>query len=153
LIHLLVRWLLKRNTPDKSKQQPMALVSKLLAMLGAICGGIWNGLLFLLKRTDSAAAVYAGMLRWGRRSGLPAVLSETPVEYGERLKQWFPQLKTEIELIIEAFNREIYGQIPPDMRTLTGILSARRRMRNPRHWPLRLRAWFAAPSMEVQASK
>ena len=103
-------------------------------------------LLFLLKRIDSAAAVYAGMLRWGRRSGLPAVLSETPVEYGERLKQSFPRLKMEIEMIIEAFNREIYGQIPPDMRTLTGILSARRRMRNPRHWPLRLRAWFAAPS-------
>ena len=146
LIYLVVRWLLKRNTPDKSKQQPRVLIYRLLAMIGAICVGICNGLLFLLKRIDSAAAVYAGMLRWGRRSGLPAVLSETPVEYGERLKQWFPQLKTEIEMIIEAFNREIYGQIPPDMRTLTGILSARRRMRNPRHWPLRLRAWFAAPS-------
>ena len=124
----------------------MVLISRLLAMIGAISVGICNGLLFLLKRIDSAAAVYAGMLRWGRRSGLPAVLSETPVEYGERLKQWFPQLKTEIEMIIEAFNREIYGQIPPDMRTLTGILSARRRMRNPRHWPLRFQAWFAAPS-------
>ena len=153
LIWVLVRWLLKRNTPDKSKSQPMALISKLLAILLAISGGIWNGLLFLLKRTDSAAAVYAGMLRWGRRSGLPAVLSETPVEYGERLKQWFPQLKTEIEMIIEAFNREIYGQIPPDRRTLTGILAARGRMRNPRHWPLRLRAWFARSSMETRVSE
>jgi hypothetical protein len=146
LIKLLVRWLLKRNTMDKSQQRPMILLSWLLSIIGAVFGGIWNGLLLLIKRIDSAAAVYAGMLRWGRRSGLPVVLSETPLEYGERLKQWFPQLKTEIEMIIEAFNREIYGQIPPDMRTLTGILSARRRMRNPRHWPLRLRAWFAAPS-------
>jgi len=153
LIRLLVRWLLKRNSPDKSKPRPMALISRLLAILGAICGGMWNGLLFLLKKIDSAAAVYAGMLRWGRRSGLPAVLSETPVEYGERLKQWFPQLKTEIEMIIEAFNREIYGQIPPDMRTLTGILSAQRRMRNPRHWPLRLRAWFAGSSLEARRSE
>jgi hypothetical protein len=153
LIYLVVRWLLKRNTPDKSKPRPMVLIYRLLSMIGAICVGIWNGLLVLLKRIDNSAAVYACMLRWGRRSGLPAVLSETPVEYGERLKQWFPQLKTEIEMIIEAFNREIYGQIPPDMRTLAGILSAQRRMRNPRHWPLRLRAWFAAPSMDVQTSK
>ena len=122
-------------------------------MIGAFFLGVWNGLASLLKRIDSAAAIYAGLLRWGRRSGLPAVASETPVEYGARLKQWFPQLKTEIEMIIEAFNRELYGQIPPDKRVLAGIQSAQGRMRNPRHWPLRMRAWFAAPSMEVQDSK
>jgi len=147
LIRLLVRWLLKRNTIDKSKQPPMALLTRLFAIIGAIFQLAWNGLLFLLKRIDSAAAVYAGMLRWGRRSGLAAVASETPVEYGERLKQWFPQLKKEIEMIIEAFNREIYGQIPPDNRALTGIRSAQGRMRNPRHWPSRMRAWFDQPSM------
>jgi hypothetical protein len=144
LIHLLVRWLLKRNTRDESRQQPMVLVSMLLSMIRAICLVVWNGLLFLFKRIDSAAAVYAGMLGWGRRSGLPAVASETPVEYGGRLKQRFPQLQTEIEMIIEAFNREIYGQIPPDERVLSCIQSAHRGMRNPRHWPSRMRAWFAS---------
>jgi hypothetical protein len=147
LIHLLVRWLLKRNTMDKSQHEPMVLLAKLLSMIGAICLGVWNGLLFLLKKIDSAATVYAGMLGWGRRSGLPAVASETPVEYGERLKQSFPRLKMEIEMIIEAFNREIYGQIPPDEMALARIQSAQRRMRNPRHWPSRMRAWFAPPSM------
>ena len=153
LIGLLFRWLLKRNTMDKSKQPPMTLLTRLFAIIGAIFQLAWNGLLFLFKRFDSATAVYAGMLRWGRRSGLPAVLSETPVEYGERLKQWFPQLNKEIEMIIEAFNHEIYGQIPPDNRALTGIQSAQRRMRNPRHWPTRVRAWFAAPSMTTRISK
>jgi len=153
LIRLLIRWLLKRNTIDKSKQPPMTLLTGLFAIIGAIFQLAWNGLLFLLKRIDSAAAVYAGMLRWGRRSGLPAVACETPVEYGERLKQWFPRLKTEIEMIIEAFNREIYGQIPPDKRALTGIQSAQGRMRNPRHWPSRMRAWFAAPSEAARTSQ
>ena len=152
LIHLLVRWLLKRNTMNKSRHQPMVLISKLLSMIGTICLGVWNGLLFLLKKIDSAAAVYAGMLGWGRRSGLPAVASETPVEYGGRLKQSFPRLKTEIEMIIEAFNREIYGQIPPDERDLSRIQSAHRRMRNPRHWPSRMRAWFARPSLATGTS-
>ncbi len=147
LIHRLVRWLLKRNTTDKSRHQPMVLVSMLLSMIKAFFLGVWNGLLFLLRRIDSAAAVYAGMLGWGRRSGLPADASETPIEYGGRLKQSFPRIKTEIEMIIEAFNREIYGQIPPDERDLSRIQSAQRRMRNPRHWPSRMRAWFAPPSM------
>ena len=142
LIRRLVRWLLKRNTINKSKQPPMILISMLLSMLGAILLGVWKGMLFLLKRIDSAAAGYAGMLRWGRRSGLPAAASETPVEYGERLTQRFPRLKTEIEMIIEAFNREIYGQFPPDEMALAGIQSAQGRMRNPRHWPLRLRGWL-----------
>ena len=153
LIYLLVRRFLNRNTADKSRQPLMTLLTGLLAMVGAIFQLACNGLLFLLKKIDSAAAVYAGMLRWGRRSGLPAAASETPVEYGERLKQWFPQLRTEIETIIEAFNREIYGKMPPDKRALAGIRSAQGRMRNPRHWPARIRAWFAAPSMTTRISK
>jgi hypothetical protein len=147
LMIVLVRWLLKRNSGDPFELPSKALGSWLLAMIGAFFLGIWNGLALLLKKIDSAAAVYAGLLLWGRRSGAPAVASETPLEYGARLMQRFPQLQTEIEMIIEAFNREIYGQIPPDMKTLNGILSAQRRMRNPRHWPLRMRAWFAAPKL------
>jgi hypothetical protein len=120
----------------------MGLIAKLIALLGALFQLAWSGLLFLLRRIDSAAAVYAGLLRWGRRSGVPAVASETPLEYGTRLMQRFPQLQTEIETIIEAFNREIYGQIQSEQRILTRIRTARRRMRNPRHWPSRMREWL-----------
>ena len=113
----------------------------------------WNGLVLVFKRIDSAAAAYAGLLRWGRRSGLTAAASETPVEYGTRLGQRFPLLHSEIGLIIEAFNRELYGQRPTDRTVLAGIQSARHRMRNPRHWPSRARAWFTMPSRKVRASK
>jgi hypothetical protein len=151
-IYLWVCRFLNRNTPDKSRPLPFTLLTRLFAIIGAIWQLAWNGLLFLLKRIDSAAAVYAGLLRWGRRSGLPAVASETPAEYGERLKQWFPQLDKEIELIIEAFNREIYGQIAPDNRALAGIRFARGRMRSPRYWPARMKAWFAPPPKKAQTS-
>ena len=147
LIHLVVRWLLKRNSGDTSELPSKALASWLLSMIGAFILSVWNRLASLLKRIDSAAVVYAGLLRWGRRSGSPAVASETPLEYGARLMQRFPQLQTEIETIIEAFNREIYGQVPPEKRVLAGIQFAQRRMRNPRYWPSRMRAWFAAPKL------
>ena len=153
LIRWLVRRLLKRDAGEVSGRPLLALISWLLAVIGTFFRKVRNGLAFLLKKIDSAAAAYAGLLRWGRRSGLTAAASETPVEYGTRLGQSFPLLQTEIELIIEAFNREIYGQMPVDQAVLTGIQSARRRMRNPRHWPPRIRAWFAMPAREVRASK
>ena len=153
LIFLMVRRLLKRNRIDTSDRASMSFLNLLISMICNILQASWNGLVFLLKRIDSAAAAYAGLLRWGRRSGFTAAASETPVEYGTRLGQRFPLLQTEIELIIEAFNCELYGQRPADRTVLTGIHSARRRMRNPRHWPSRARAWFAMPSSKVQASK
>ena len=50
LIYLLVRWLLKRNTIDKSKQPSMILIYRLLSMIGAICVGIWNGIAVPVKK-------------------------------------------------------------------------------------------------------
>jgi len=152
LVHLLVCWLLKRNTMDKSQHGSLMLISKLLSMAAAICLSVWNGLLFLFKRIDSAAAVYAGLLRWGRRSGLPVVLGETPIEYGRRLYRHFPRLKKEIEMIIEAFNSEVYGNIVIDEKRLSRILAARRKMRSPRHWLPRLRAWFVQQPPQLQSS-
>jgi hypothetical protein len=142
LIKVLLRWLLKRNPGDSFDLSSRALASWLLSMIGDFFLGVRHALASLLKRIDSAAAIYAGLLRWGRRSGLPAVSSETPLEYGCRLMQRFPQLQTEIETIIEAFNREIYGQAPTHKITLTRIQTARRRMGNPRHWPSRMRGWL-----------
>ena len=152
LIHLLVRWLLKKNTMNKSRHRPMVLMSMLLSMIGAICVDIWNGLLFLFKRIDSAAAAYSGMLRWGRRSGVSAVLGETPIEYGSRLSHYFPELKEEIEMIIETFNMEVYGNIVIDERLFSRILLAQHKMRSPRHWLSRLRALFVHQSLNLQSS-
>jgi hypothetical protein len=142
LMNQLVRWLLKRNTTDETKPQSSAWLLKLFSLFITIPQGVWNGLLYLLRDVDSAAPIYAGVLRWGRRSGLPPVPSETPGEYGVRLKHQFPKLKEEIEVIIEAFNREVYGQIMIEQRSLSGISSALSRMRSPRHWPSRMRGWF-----------
>jgi hypothetical protein len=97
---------------------------------------------------DSAATVYAGVLLWGRRSGLPRVPSETPSEYEIKLKHQFPKLKEEIEMIIEAFNREVYGEIMTEKRSLGDIAAALSRMRSFRHWPSRMRGWSVQPPLQ-----
>jgi len=142
LMNQLIRWLLKRNTTDETKPQSPAWLLKLLSLFITIPQGVSTRVVHLLRGVDSAASVYAGILRWGRRSGLPPVPSETPGEYGIRLKHQFPKLKEEIEMIIEAFNREVYGKIMIEQRSLSDISSALRRMRSPRHWTSRIRGWY-----------
>jgi hypothetical protein len=142
ILNYLLRWLLKRNTKDGAQSMSASWLLKLLERLISIPLRVWNAFVHLLKGFDSAAMVYSGFLRWGRRSGLAAIPTETPTEYGCRVKHHFPKLKEEIEMIVEAFNREVYGQFIIDKRILSRILSARRKMRNPRHWPSRMRVWF-----------
>ena len=153
LIRWLVRRLMKRNSMDKSKPSSLVLIYRLLAIIGAICRGVWNRLLLVFKRIDSSAAVFTGMLNWGRRSGLPVALSETPIEYGNRLSHHFPQFKEEIEMIIGAFNLELYGDITTNERLLSQIVSAQRKMQSPRHWLSRLRGWFVQQPLQHHSSR
>ena len=141
LMNQLIRWLLKRNPTSEIKPESSGWILKLLSLFITIPQGVWNRVLYLLRGVDSAAVVYAGVLLWGRRSGLPQVPSETPSEYGSKLKHQFPKLKEEIEMIIEAFNREVYGEITTEKRSLGGIAAALSRMRSLRHWPSRMRGW------------
>ena len=69
--------------------------------------------------------------------------TETPFEYGTRLMSCFPGLKTEIELIVDAFNREVYGQTTTNREILSRLRSALRRMKRIRHWPSRIKVWFS----------
>ena len=150
LINRLIRWLLKRNPTGETKPLSSTWIIKLLSLIMTIPHGVWNRVLYLVRGFDSAAAVYAGVLLWGRRSGLPPVPSETPSEYGIKLKHQFPKLKEEIEMIIEAFNREVYGEITTEKRSLGVIAAALSRMRSLRHWPSRMRGWSVQQPLQPE---
>jgi hypothetical protein len=139
----LMAWLLKRNTTDVKQYHLLERFFRFISAILAIPVMAWSAMLSFFKRFDSAVPVYRGMLGWGRRSGLPALQSETPMEYGQRLSQHFPQLSEDIKIIIETFNIEVYGSIAIDQLLLARILSARRTMQSPRHWPARIKIWFA----------
>ena len=68
--------------------------------------------------------------------------SETPAEYGEKLKDHFPRLQNEICLIVDAFNREYYGQMKTGDRQLTEIKAAHRSMHRIKHWTGRIKVWL-----------
>jgi hypothetical protein len=145
LVYLLIyilRLLLKRSRDDTALPLSIGWISDLLRKLVELPLFFWRRWVSLLKGIDCAAIVYAGMLRWGRRSGMILVHSETPAEYGTRLVNCFPGLKAQIELIVDAFNREVYGQTTTDRETLSRLRSARRRMKRLRYWPSRIKVWF-----------
>jgi hypothetical protein len=98
-----------------------------------------------LRGYRDAVQLYRALLKWGRRSGLPHHLSETPVEYGSRLRMRFPYLGGEIGGIVEAFNLAVYGEMRLDDEQMTLAKLAWRRLRSPRYWPSRMKSWFLQP--------
>jgi hypothetical protein len=98
------------------------------------------------KGHEGAVQLFTALLSWGRHSGLPHFLSETPREYGLRLKNRFPSLKKEIESIIEAFNQQVYGELILNEQQLAIAESAWRRLRSPFYWPSRLKTWLLRPT-------
>ena len=138
----LVQWLLKKNTGNQENLITVAKTVRFLKTCLVYILRMGQKILKAMKRGDSAAIIYYRMLRWGRVCGLTAKSNDTPREYGHRLMQSFPDLKPEINLIVESFNHEIYGQAAAPKETLVRLVSAQRHMRRLRYWPSRLHAWF-----------
>jgi hypothetical protein len=143
LIYRLVIWLSKREGSSAGQVSLLKGIGRFLKACHMFMQKSLRKILALVKGPDSAAMLYYRLLRWGHYSGLTPIPSDTPSEYGRRLMQSFPDLKSEIHLIVEAFNREIYGRTSIDKQTLIRVTSAYRCMRRLRHWPSRLKTWFS----------
>ena len=142
LFYKLVLWLSKR---DRDKAEPIRFdigIKRFLRACQVFLLRIWEKIMELMKGLDSAAMIYQRLLRWGHYSGLTPIPSNTPSEYGLRLMKSFPGLKSEIHLIVEGFNREIYGRTATNRQTLVQLTSAYRRMRRLKHLPARMKTWF-----------
>jgi hypothetical protein len=142
----LLRWLLSRSYSGEKREIQWNLLW-LWAAKGWEFLLLWRDkVVHRLKGFHSAVQLYGAMLGWGRRSGLPRLLSETPIEYGSRLIEQFPAVKREIWLIVEAFNQEVYGEKALNERQLTKTQLAWRRLQSPFHWPSRIKSWFLQPA-------
>jgi hypothetical protein len=145
-IFYLFRWLFSRTPISQRRKSSWYLISWWAKRLQLFLLSLWRFMVRRVKGYKGAIQIYTALLSWGHRSGLPHFLSETPTEYGFRLKYQFPSLKREIGLIIEAFNQEVYGEIVLGDEQLSTARIAWRRLRSPLHWPSRLKAWFRQPS-------
>jgi hypothetical protein len=134
----LYRWLFLKRVGDEQINDPGRLLSwwkQIKAFLVACLSWLFSA---HAKRT--ALQFYAALVRWGRHSGFKQEPSETPMEYGRRLSHQFPQLKTEIVLIIDMLHREVYGQTDLDTRQINGIRQSWKKLHSPAKWPMRIKS-------------
>jgi len=138
----LLRWLLSKTSVSQGKQSTWSSILLWAEKLRLFLLSCWRGIIRRVKGYKSAVQLYAALLSWGRHSGLPHFLNETPNEYGLRLKNLFPILTREIESIIQAFNQEVYGEVTLNQQQFAIVKSSWHRLRSPLNWPSRLKTWF-----------
>ena len=141
----LFRWLFSRSTKTDKTHIRWRLILLWATQLWTSLSLCWRTISHSVKGYGSAVQLYGALLKWGRHSGVPHFLSETPTEYGRRLGHQFPSVSREIRLITETFNREIYGDIALDEQQFTMARLAWRKLFNPIHWPARFKSWFLRP--------
>ncbi|HTU62175.1 MAG TPA: DUF4129 domain-containing protein, partial [Polyangiales bacterium] len=77
--------------------------------------------------------LYRALCRWGRRSGIVARASETPLEYARRLQAQLPALQADITAIVAAFNAHVYApRTQPPAAGFERERAALRRLHSPR---------------------
>jgi hypothetical protein len=148
VVYYTVRWLLSR-TQGEERQAGLPLpvwLARFFAVLRACWAGIWRKIQWEMGGYPRAALLYGALLRWAGRSGLPQERGETPLEFGMRLTGRFAALAPQIDRIIGAYNREVYGQRVLAAAPLGEANSAWRFLRSPRRWPVRLKGLVSAPS-------
>lgn len=92
------------------------------------------------RRQAEAIRLYRALLAWGRRSGIAARASDTPLEYAGRLKRQLGAVSVEIDSIVAPFNAHVYGP-PPELAALRAARRALLRLHSPRLWLQRMAAW------------
>jgi hypothetical protein len=141
ILYYLFKWLFSKTSVlhrDVEKSDGAPWFIRLWVILVLICKTIIRS----FRGHHKAVEFYRTLLQWGRRSGISSSIDDTPLEYGARLKYYFPCLKSEIDLIVSAFNSEVYGGIDLSRGSITNVRSAWRRLCSPRNWPARLRLLF-----------
>lgn len=135
------RYLLRRlfsrtaATREKRDRDPLThRIRRWIRFLVGLCAGLFNP-----GSPPGAIQIYDNLLRWGRRSGVVADSTETPLEYGRRLKRDFRPFAEEIDTIVALFNRQVYGQRFPLRQQLSDAGRGLRRMQRPALWPSRLK--------------
>jgi hypothetical protein len=148
ILFFTVKWLFSKteNTNARSGKSLFFRVEALLAMLKSLVKKFMDN----LGGHRNASALYGALLAWGSRSGSPHTGSETPAEFGMRLQMSFPEMKPSIDVIIETYNREVYGEKAIDSTILDSANAALRRLHSPRLWLTRMKRRLIDNATETQ---
>ncbi len=135
---------LKLMSRTARADRPTGLLAEMYAWLDRQFFRLAAFLRGLFEHRAEALAGYLRLLGWGRRSGVPRRMSETPREYGRRLGRYFPVLRNDIAAIVEYLESFVYAERPGREDELAAVRKSLRRLRRPGFWPRRVKVWFIA---------
>jgi len=131
IIYFLFQWLLsKTSAAERKKTNPLSFLLALMAWLKKIP---WQR-----KIPQGAIDFFTFLEAWGRNSGIPRHLWETPREYEGRLAEAFPALAEDMGIIRSSYEEAVYGGITIDEERLSFLREAQRKLRHPRYFPRRI---------------
>ncbi|MFC1863142.1 DUF4129 domain-containing protein [Thermodesulfobacteriota bacterium] len=139
LFRWLTKWLFAKSPEVEAEQDLWGLILQVIANLKRLAHSIMQRVFQSLAGYNGPDYFYHRLLGWGNRSGLPHAFYETPREYGSRLGHFFPDLTKEINLIVDIFNRSVYGGIAPDEQQSSNTRLSWKRLKSPMLWPARLK--------------
>jgi len=139
LLKWLSKWLLSKTMEEKDRKGIWELLLLYIYSAKSLLSSFWVKIFNNPDTSCAAEKFYKHLLRWGRFSGLPHAVTETPKEYGIRLGHRFPRIKKEIRFIIHVHDEAIYGCIFPDGHQISRARLALRRIRNPLLWFARIK--------------
>lgn len=142
LAYLAFRWLFSRTTLSPPLTEQRNASRFWFIRLGALIFSFWRAVKNVSRGYTKASELYSVLSEWGRRSGLPRMETQTPLEFGARLTSQFPTLHGEISSIISAFNVEAYGKTMVTDEQFMDALAAWRIVRKPVYWPRRFKTRF-----------
>ncbi len=85
MVYFIFLGLLGKTSLDPDKPGARRLFASVAAQIGTWLRSVWRALIRNIRGYTDAVLLYAALRTWGRRSGLPHSLDETPTEYGLRL--------------------------------------------------------------------
>jgi hypothetical protein len=145
LLWQLVWWLSRPTDRQAQTVSPWQFFYRLLSGFFRTFFSFMSRKAKITDNRDNPAHLYLALAAWGKNSGVPLQLMETPNEYGRRLCARFPVLQRDILTIITTQNRFVYGAMIEDRLNarspqLLQAWGACRRLRSPRLWPMRMRS-------------
>jgi hypothetical protein len=143
--YLAYRLFLRLMASTEASAPRIRFLEQTLDWLSRWIAGAVRWVVLVFRRRSGPLEVYTGLQKWGRRSGLPRRLGETPHEYGQRLCVALPRAAIEIEAVIQHLELSVFAAKPLAPRDLKGLRRSWRRLVSPSLWPHRFRLWLPGP--------
>jgi len=144
-VYLAYRFFLRLTARTEASAPRIRFLDQTLDWLSRWAARALSWAVSAFTRRTAPLEIYAGLLKWGRRSGLPRRLGETPREYGLRLSLALPRAAAGIESVIQCLEQSVFAARPLAPGDLKSLRRSWRRLASPGLWPPRLKMWLPGP--------